>query len=83
MVARLEHFAGMLVKRTASCVRNNPTQAKRRLEWGTQAFVAGEEALSFSAAFCRRFFISNNSPCFGLSGVVADPIHPLRVISSS
>ena len=26
-------------------VRNNPTQAKRRLEWATQAFLVGEGAV--------------------------------------
>jgi hypothetical protein len=30
-------------------VRNNPTQAKRRLEWGTLAFVADKESTVISA----------------------------------
>jgi hypothetical protein len=30
-------------------VRNNPTQAKRRLEWATHTFVANAE----SRVFCR------------------------------
>ena len=35
-------------------VRNNPTQAKRRLEWATPNFLAGRTAGVISPSTCRR-----------------------------
>ena len=44
-------------------IRNNPTQAKRRLEWATQTFVTESQVISF---YCLEKALSLLRPGVGM-----------------